>query len=428
MVGESRFGGITRGGFFGLMLVGGLVLGLFFIPELLQLRSKDTVEVSGRADSQRAALDLDTSSETRTSSTSGEISRMSPAASVEEESFQDVATPESRGASSWGWWNDLKEWFAGLTSPRLAKVAREREASKQGGRDDTRASLSSVSQRLESGRPGQITWATIRSQESKEAVGQARRDAMELARGIPQSATASRFAMIDFANGLDFVMTKADQQMSARDAIIYLTKLDQSVSHALAEEKVDRVFLKRWSQISMGPVLGKTMLGQRHDEISAVFDPQLTMTAIQVRHKGMRRGDPSTGKVEVVISGYVIGDDIEKITMEANNGAITLPVYIKRDPRGFWFFNRGSIDGRKQWKFTVFDKFGEQYTKIYQFYPKASIFRYDSKLGYQFPFRMARATVGEFRSENFDPRLDKFFALSEHGDQAADPNALYSTF
>lgn len=434
MVGESRFGGVTRGGFFGLMLVGGLVIGLFFIPELLQLRSaqssgtssgKQTVSV---ATEKREHDELGSSEALRSNARSVSSESVSQEPSSTGTSTSGVMTAESRGSPSWGWWTDVKDWFAGLTSPRLAQVARERETSRLGTRDDARASLTSVSQKLDSGRPGQATWASIRSQESKDAVGQARRDALELSRGLPTAASLSKFAMIDFANGLEFVMTRAEQQMTPRDAIIYLMKLDQSVSRALAEDRVDRVFVKRWSQISLGPVLSRTMLGQRHDSGAVAFDPQLTMTAVQVRHKEMRKGNPATGKVEVIISGYLIGEDIKQVTMEANDGAISYNLALKRDPRGFLFFNRGSIDGRLRWKFTVYDKFGEQYEKTYQFYPRVGGFRYDSRAGYQIPFRMARATVGRFRSQDFDPRMDQFFAVSEKSDQVLDANALFVTF
>lgn len=432
MVGESRFGGITRGGFFGLMLVGGLVVGLFFIPELLQLRSKSAFEKSAFEEARGARSRASTAASSnivKDVARSDATSRVASTSTSTEnlESPQSASTSETHSTTSWGWWNDIKGWFAGLTSPRLAQVARNREGSRHQVRDDTRASLSSVAQRMDSDSDA-LSWATIRSPESKDALGQARRDAMELSRGLPTSAVNSRFAMIDFANGLDFVMTKADQQMTPRDAVIYMTKLDQSVTRALAQENVERVFVKRWSQLSLGPVLGKTMLGQSHDTVTTPFNPQLTLTELRVRHVGMHRGDPNTGKVDVSISGYLIGSDIDKVTMEANNGAIVLPVYIKRDPRGYWFFNRGTIDGRKKWKFTVYNKLGEQYEKRYQFYPKVGGFRYDSKLGYQIPFHMERARVGEFRSDNFDPRLDQFFALSEGGDEALNPNAIYATF
>lgn len=416
MVGESRFGGITRGGFLGLMLVGGLVIGLFFIPELLQL--------SVKTEGTRGAL----TSPVSVSRSTVETAPTSSLSTVTTTTTTVVA-PEAKSSGTWGWWSDVKDWFSSLSSPRLARVARDRESTRLAASPDARASLNMISQKLDgNSRPGQTTWATIRSNESRDAIGQARRDALELARGLPSTANGSKFAIIDFANGLEFVMTKADQQMTPRDAVVYLMKLDQSVSRALGEEKVDRVFVKRWTQISMGPVLGKTMLGQRHDSEIAPFDPQLTMTEVRVVHKGMRRGDPNTGKIDVTISGYLIGDDVKSVVMEANDGAMSIKLPLKRDPRGFWFFNRGTVDGRQTWTFKVYDKFGERFQKMYQFFPKARSFTYQKGLGYQIPYRMARATVGLFRSQDFDPQLDRYFTVAASGDAQLDPNAGFVTF
>jgi len=339
---------------------------------------------------------------------------------------------ESRSAnndsSTWGWWRDLKNWFSGLSAPRLAQRTGSNSRDSVRNSDDGRASLGNVSQRLDGARPGQISWINIRAPESKDAISQARRSAFELSRGLPANAKATKFAMIDFANGLDFVLTRADQQMTPREAVTYLMNLEQSVGRALVDDNVERVYVKRWSQISLGPVLSKTMLGQAHQSEVLPFDPQLTMTSIAVRHKGMKRGDPTTGKVQVTISGYLIGDDIKSVTMEANDGGISYKLSLKRDPRGFWFFNRGSIDARQTWIFKVYDKFGERYQKVYRFYPKTSQFVYEKGRGYKLPFRMTRATVGTFRAQDFDPALDKYLTVAQSQDASIDPNALFVTF
>ena len=277
--------------------------------------------------------------------------------------------------------------------------------------------------------PG-ITWEQIRSGPSKEALGSARRRSLELARSLPTRAESTRYALINFANGLEFAVNRGSESMSAKDAVDYLTNLDRAVTAAMFQEVVDREIYKRWVEISMGPAFEKSKLSREHNRYQMQFNPRITLTSVQVQHQGRVVKGKDKTRIYAGFSGFVVGDDIRRAELVSEDGVMHRKLILTPDPRGYKFFRVGTIDAKRRWIIRVYDKYDELYEKNYDFASVAGRMPIEDRY-YQLPFRMVYASRQTFRPRDVDPRLDAYFryaARQQGGGEQSEAGALFVSF
>lgn len=79
--------------------------------------------------------------------------------------------------------------------------------------------------------------------------------AIEIAKKMPTRNAGTRYALFNFASGVDFLFDHGPQILSAREASLYLNSLDQAIGRAMGRQAVDRSIVLKWSKVSFGPAI-----------------------------------------------------------------------------------------------------------------------------------------------------------------------------
>ncbi|NDC36688.1 MAG: hypothetical protein EBZ48_01400 [Proteobacteria bacterium] len=371
---DFEVGGIGRNGV--LIAVVGLavVLSLFFIPEIIEFqRSFSSGEAAGAASKkERVATANVSQSEDRP------------------EDLQSIRADDS--ASMIDRLSALLDSDRTKTEPRASLAAPK----------------SKSNPKKSAGQKGDVTWDKIRSAESKAALEKARAAAIKLSERVGSRAVLSRHALINFSNGIDFILERGHQKMKPNEAASYIAALGQSVNRAMSQESVDRKVLTQWSKVSLGPVLGD-MLDRSDDLLPQHFNPQLTLTWAKLSQRARDGAPDPRAPLRAQIGGYVIGDDITSLELISPEGgrARTLNLTRSRTYNGYRFFRFQSV-GQRSTVLRLRDKHGRIFEKGYDFPLGVRQFPFEYRV-YQLPFSMSFATPRRFIQHDVDPRLDAFF-------------------
>lgn len=245
-----------------------------------------------------------------------------------------------------------------------------------------------------------LSWDSLRSGASIEPIRQAENEAALMAKQLPPRASASRFALLNFASSLRVIRTGGEKVMQPVEAVRYVDYTRLGVVRAMEHEGVDREFYNRFVTMSLGPVLD-AQRGVGIADVPRVFSPNLALTRVSVfRSPSRRRGSDS--KVLVGFSGYVVGREVKQIEIYQNGIRLDRVVPGRADADGirtFRYSRRNQKDGRGIFTLRITDQFGQVVERHYAFYPRARQFGWMRNGYFNIP-----------RVDNGDVRLDRFFA------------------
>lgn len=253
-----------------------------------------------------------------------------------------------------------------------------------------------------------LTWKTIRSGQGKEVLQQARGKALQLASTLPPELRESRFAMLNFVNGIAFVQGPAEQQMTPEMALDYLAALDLAVTKALVREGAERYHYMRWAEVSMGPLLASSRQARLKKELRVPFNPQLRLDRARVfMPPGRNYEFREDAKAYVDVHFVVRGKDVAKALVYQEGRLVgETPVYPP-DEKGYRTFSKLHLDARKPVTVRVYDTFGATFERTYLFYPRVKNFAWASEN--QGVFRL------NFPLGRHDPAIDHYFRYSTPG-------------
>lgn len=244
-----------------------------------------------------------------------------------------------------------------------------------------------------------LSWDSLKSRASLEALRQAARDAQSLAKALPKDKVATRYALYNFVSGVRLVSEgNADKSMSPEDAVHYLEFLQSAVSSTMLREGVDRSDYNKWVSVSLGPIMDESkalrMVQQR-----LPFNPHLTLTRVTVRKAAGYKGEfRPRAPVYVQFVGYVSGKDIKKMELYLNDVLIVKKIAVRGpDETGRRFFKPRQFPGVGYYTFRIYDQTGQIYQKTYTFFPRAGRFPWHRGV-FELPFK-----------PDEDPRVDRFF-------------------
>jgi hypothetical protein len=247
-----------------------------------------------------------------------------------------------------------------------------------------------------------LTWDSLRSGASSDALKKAENDAILLAKKMPDRFSGTKFALVNFGSALRVVRSGAEKVMEPIQAVQYVDFSRLSVVRAMDREGVERDFYNRFVAISLGPVLD-SQRGVGIADVPRVFNPQLTLTRVSLFRTPTRRGQwkESDARVLISLGGYVAGRDVKQVEIYRNSIRIArlTPTRVNND--GVRTFRLSQTDGRGVFTFRVIDNYGQIFERHYSFYPKARMFPW-ARSGY---FKVPRMQVG-------DARVDRFFSFS----------------
>ena len=369
-------GGMGRNGI--IMAVVGLVvvLSLFFIPEIIEFQK---------------------------SFTSGNSSRDGKKTQVAQNSDLDNADTTA----------SINTIDAEDSSGVIDRISNLLDTGK--GKSDARASLAKTSasadakgKKRSSNQPAsEITWERIRGVESRNALIKAKSTATTLIERLGDRAPGSQHALLNFSNGVDFVLEGASQKISAREAANYLGSLNLAVSRALVREGVDRKIVMQWSKVSLGPVMN-VEIGTEQLPVQQ-FNPQMTVSWLRLRQRPKEGRPDPRARLKAYVGGYVIGDDVESVEVLTAEGGVGRPLNLTRSLKhpGYQFFRFLSI-GERPTILRARNQNGMVFEKVYDFPVGARRFPYEHR-AYRLPFSNSFASPRRFVAHDVDPRLDQFF-------------------
>lgn len=260
-------------------------------------------------------------------------------------------------------------------------------------------------ERALSGNP--LTFEKIKSQEALGLFDRARNEALALASSLPKKNNSTRYALFSYASALSAVSDNPGQFGEAADAITFIESLDSAVTRAMFAEGVDRTDFLRWSAISLGDELKVSRSARLKNQYNMPFNPRLSLANVRVFHPGDRYGRyDEAGPAYLDLEGFVLGKDSQRVEILANGKQVGDYTLGEPDPvsgRREWKFEQG--DARNAYTIRVIGANGEIFEKSYSFYPKARAMPWVSSTGlYAIPYNMVENRVNR--------QLDSYFRAS----------------
>mgnify|MGYP001424734060 CR=1 FL=1 len=249
-----------------------------------------------------------------------------------------------------------------------------------------------------------LNWKTVSDRRNMGEIQVAAKMAGQIANSLPKSAVRSRYALANFKNGVNRVVSGRDRAMPVGDAVNYFALLKADVNTAFDREGITGEPAVAWRQISLGPVIDKAMNSPR-----PIFDPQIRLTWISAKREA-RRGAPDIYKpAKISATGYLIGADVGRLEIVSERGVPLKRVSISsKSTNGYRAFKiKASSDQPVILKATHID--GRVFYKKYRFDGRLDEFHFTGK-EYFIPYPMQEFKSG-VTPVKFDSRLDNHFAV-----------------
>lgn len=219
----------------------------------------------------------------------------------------------------------------------------------------------------------------------------------------------SRYALVDYAAGVRYVLGDGQNLFEPEQIFEYLSGLARGVDLAFGTENVPGNYQEMWDETrdvlpfqSTDALKGSIVSGKKRRA-------QLILGEIFVQQPpksdfSRNPADPAYARIDF----YVRGDDIKKVALLRNGRYVKdLPVQVEVDEYGFRLMHIYQMDARGKYTFRVYDGSGPILEKKYEFYSKANNFAWDAK-----DFGRFKIPFGDGR---VDRRMDRYFLVGGSG-------------
>ncbi|NMC61909.1 MAG: hypothetical protein GYA55_01940 [SAR324 cluster bacterium] len=257
-----------------------------------------------------------------------------------------------------------------------------------------------------------VTWKIIRSSEVSKVLRKAKDDVRMLARSLSPDAFQSREALLNYQNGIGWLLEGDKSPVTVQQALDYIERLDLDVTRALIREGVDRADYIRWSKISLGPLFVNSKARRLRQEYLSPFNPRITLASVRLNiGKFKVRSDgsviPPSSSLRVV--GFIMGKDTEKLTLLRNGHRVKkISLQRKVDDQGKRAFRFSVSPATGAITVQAIDGVNASVQKTYKFIPRASSFPRTSNRKVLLPFNNVLSSR-KFDLKEVDLRLDRFF-------------------
>ena len=261
-------------------------------------------------------------------------------------------------------------------------------------------------------REGPITWETLEDEEIVELLEDVDKQARELVVAVdPERNPQVRYELFHFISAIQRLRAGDNNKIVGPfEALLNADYADQAVTRAMNREGADRSLVTAWSGISLAPILRVPLSYRLKQKLSLDYNPRLQLVEVGVTHDRPKRDQHfRDAPIRVVIEGFIVGDDTDYVQWylgnrewEARKVRLKKPDLVGR--RYFMVKNIQHAKG-KALNFLAVSKDKKAFRKSYAVYPRVTRFPVQKddrgKLTYAVPFRPA------------DPRIDRFFLLQQ---------------
>jgi hypothetical protein len=368
---DSRFLGISSRTIWLTIAVVGLVVGLFFIPEMIKFKFSPNKQVASKQ--QKAAP--------AKANTQSERASLAPSA------LKDLNT-------------DLRQ--KGAT--RETKTPKKLPPAEQSGQDE--GFFSGLDLRVKAGVSGGAPSVGIPAGLSMEKLNaKVAQNFFRAGRG-DLSKFISRNQYVPYAarGALELVLGGFDAIASGIPKDANLTEVGQQLQgmhgaalQALASSGGERGLLLEYLQIPSVKFVDESTGRSSAAMLLPRFAPRMVLRSTNLKQVWGQPGLPPGAQLAAELG--VKGSDVQKVVVYA--GSVKMGEYTPARPDGEGFSSiRVQGDGLQMWTFVAYDKYGARpFTKSYSFMPRARRFGTKSDGSYKIAFRPGSSRYS----------LDKFF-------------------
>lgn len=264
-----------------------------------------------------------------------------------------------------------------------------------------------------------LSWRDIRGSKSIGDLKNAQTQATLLSKSMDARSAASRYALINFIQGLSLVIQGGEKMMNADDVPAYLENLDLAVTTAFTNDRVDNGSFARWSNITVGPLLQNPEGVSLKKKLVPPFAPDFGLSSVKVsqrgtgslsswNHRGWMRDPASPALVQAV--GYIRGGDISKISLYKDYQFVRdIAIGKQVNLDGSRTFKLPKGDARSIYTLRVYNTAGSYADQSYTFLSRAERFPWSPKTkDFAIPYG------------NYDPRVNALFILNRKGSVLGD--------
>jgi hypothetical protein len=391
---DSRFFGFSGRAIWVTVVLGGIVVGLFFIPETIKFALN-----SGRASGSKKVAALDAK---RDGGASGR------------------AAPADRGSLSPALLKDISATVS--TAPAPVRTGPETGARKTAeGHDRENSSLfSGWNFRVKAGEPrggvqipSNLSLDGFGSKDFQALIKQGGVDVRSFVRRRLSNNAQGEEIALAFVKRLEVAGRESSKELSTSQVQSGLRDLHVGTLQDLYRAGADRGLVLEWLKIPIVNFIDEKVGVNASKQVRASFAPRMVLKGVSVRQRrsggwGLDGRSPANLSAELGLTG----SDIERVVVFANGRRVG--EYPGPAPRGDNArFVRVSGEASGVWTFVAYDRFGARpFWKSYSFYPRVRRFRQSATGEYQVLFR----------PESAPNSLDRFFVVgSSVSRQTSDP-------
>jgi hypothetical protein len=399
---DNRFFGFSSRTLWVSIAVVGVVIGLFFIPEIIKFQfsstGQDKKQVAQRQqppaapqkaappqNNDRAALAPDVLKELNSNIKNDAIEK--PAAPKAKQKLPDVEPSSSEGGGLFSGWNMR------------------------------------VKARGDNGKPGPVPVNVMDKLGSKEAQAAFKRGRGDIMKFLDKNTirdASAREAIYSYVGAMDLVANGLSKGIDPAEVGAMLQRLHSSVLQRMVEAKVDRGAMLEWLDIPVVKMIEESRGGNSGDVVKSRFAPKLVLRSLSIRQRPARFGYFDNKPSAMLTAELAVrGSDVDKIGVYVGGQRQRDISPGRPDAEGFRSFRiRGDANG--VWSFVAYDKFGSRpFTKSYSFYPRVRRFRQNQDGTYEIAFKPGSAPNS----------LDRFFTIGiSRGGSSGSHDPSISTF
>ena len=214
----------------------------------------------------------------------------------------------------------------------------------------------------------QVTWSQIQSKKSRRILEGSASRASALARDLPEDKVNARYALQNLAGGIARILGDASKSMSAKEAVYYLEHLDLEVTRAFLKDDVSRADFTSWGEVSLTPILGRSRSERFKKAARPPFDPPAQLFYVEVMRPAARRYEQEAPPVYVQFRGVVEGKDVKRAKL-FHDGLFVRDLVLHADAQRKDRFEFGLHQGDARGVYAVKfeDKEGNESVRQYRF-------------------------------------------------------------
>lgn len=221
-------------------------------------------------------------------------------------------------------------------------------------------------------RKEKIVWGTLNLRPVRRVIASVQREALAMIKELPLDAKRARTALLNYSNALSAMVKGESKVVDPKDYLEYLTALDQEVTLALEEDRVQEPTYRRWRSATLVPILDQSTASMRL-KYAPPFTVDLVLTGLDLRYQPVNKRSAHSVRVTGVVNGIAATE----VKLLQNRVLINSTLLVANAERKGFSFAIPPFVGDPLFTLRVTDEFGRYLSKSYRFIKRGGRFMVD---------------------------------------------------